>query len=86
MQSSNQSILNLRLDPSIKAHLMAMAQAENRTASELVREIITRHLQEAEALKLRAEIQREIQLIDQSADEQEVMRWIENVTDYGDWK
>jgi len=76
---SNQATINLRLDSGLKASLLALAEAENLTASELVRELLDKHVRATKELTLRAEIRRELDLIAQSEDEEEVMRWIEDV-------
>lgn len=76
---SNQATINLRLDASLKASLLALAEAENLTASELVRDLLDKHVRAIKELTLRAEIRRELDLIAQSEDEEEVMRWIQDV-------
>ena len=83
---SNQATINLRLDASLKASLLALAEAENLTASELVRDLIDERLRRSQERKLREEIQRQCRLIDQSEDEKEVMRWLEGAIDLGEWE
>ena len=77
---SQETTLNLRLDSALKAEFMAAAEADNRAAAEVLRDLMRSYVEEARRCRFQAEAQRQSQLIAGSRDEAEVMRWIRDVS------
>lgn len=77
---TRESTLNLRIDPALKAEFVKVVEAEDRAASEVVRELMRRYVDEARQKRFAAEARRQSELVASSKDEAEVMRWIQDVS------
>ncbi len=77
---SKESTLNLRIDATLKSEFTAAVEAEDRPAAEVLRMLMRRYIEEARRRRFAAEARRQSQLIAQSEDEGEVMRWIQDVS------
>jgi len=77
---SQEATLNLRLDSELKFAFMAAAEAEDRAAAEVLRELMRRYVAEARKRRFESEARKQSQLIAGSRDEAEVMRWIGDVS------
>ena len=77
---SQETTLNLRLDVSLKAEFTAAVEMENRVASDVLRELMRRYAEEVRRRRFEAEAREQSQLIADSRDEAEVMRWIRDVS------
>lgn len=85
-QQSKSGTLNFRIDPRLKADLMAATEDENRPVAEVLRELISNYLEQRQRRRFEIEARRQSQLIASSPEEREVMNWIQDVTDSRDWK
>lgn len=77
---SQETTLNLRLDSTLKAEFMAAAESEGQPAAEVLRSLMRRYAEETRQKRFAAEARRQSQLISQSREEAEVMRWIQDVS------
>ena len=77
---SKESTLNLRIDAALKQEFVAVVEAENRPAAEVLRALMRGYVEEARKRRFAAEARRQSQLIAASEDEAEVMRWIQDVS------
>jgi len=84
--SSAEATINLRLDAELKSEFLTIAEKESRPASEILRELMRNYIREARRQEYFQEAERESKIIAESEDEAEVMRWIENVSEYGELK
>jgi hypothetical protein len=75
-----ESTLNLRLDAALKQEFVAVVEAEDRPAAEVLRALMRGYVEEARKRRFAAEARRQSQLIAASEDEAEVMRWIQDVS------
>ena len=75
-----EATLNLRIDASLKAEFSAVVEAENRPAAEVLRSLMRDYVEEARKRRFAAEARRQSQLIADSEEEAEVMRWIQDVS------
>ena len=75
-----ESTLNLRIDAALKQEFVAVVEAENRPAAEVLRALMRGYVEEARKRRFTAEARRQSQLIAASEDEAEVMRWIQDVS------
>jgi len=75
-----ESTLNLRIDAALKQEFVAVVEAENRPAAEVLRALMRGYVEEARKRRFMAEARRQSQLIAASEDEAEVMRWIQDVS------
>jgi hypothetical protein len=78
-----ESTLNLRIDAGLKAEFVEAVEADDRTASEVLRGLMRSYVDEARQRRFAAEARRQSQLIAGSEDETEVMRWIQDVSALG---
>jgi|CZKF01.1.fsa_nt_gi antitoxin component of RelBE/YafQ-DinJ toxin-antitoxin module len=76
----SESTLNLRIDAALKQDFVAVVEAEDRPAAEVLRALIRGYVEEARKRRFAAEARRQSQLIAASEDEAEVMRWIQDVS------
>ena len=74
------STLNLRIDAVLKAEFAKVVEAEDRPVAEVLRSLMRRYVDEAKKRRFAAEARRQSQLISDSEDEAEVMRWIQDVS------
>ena len=77
---SREATLNLRIDADLKAEFMAAVEAEERPASEVLRSLMRDYVEEARKRRFAAEARRQSQMVSNSKDEAEVMRWIQDVS------
>jgi Antitoxin MazE-like len=77
---TRETTLNLRVDAVLKEEFAATAEAEKRASSEVLRSLMRRYVEEARRQRLAEEARRQSQLIADSEDEAEVMRWIQDVS------
>ena len=77
---SRESTLNLRIDAALKQEFVAVVEAEDRPAAEVLRALMRDYVEEARKRRFATEARRQSQLIDASEDEAEVMRWIQDVS------
>ena len=75
-----ESTLNLRIDAALKQEFVAVVEAEDRPAAEVLRALMRGYVEEARRRRFAAEARRQSQLIAASEDEAEVMRWIQDVS------
>ena len=75
-----ESTLNLRIDAALKQEFVAEVEAEDRPVSEVLRALMRGYVEEARKRRFAAEARRQSQLIADSEDEAEVMRWIQDVS------
>jgi hypothetical protein len=85
-QLPKRETLNLRIDPALKADFAAASENEKKPVAEVLRELMQSYVENAKRRKFFAEARRQSLLLTTSKDEAEVMRWIEDVSDYGGWK
>ena len=78
--------LNLRVDPKLKAEFVAASEAENRPIAEILRKFMRAYVDHAKRNKFAAEARRQSRLVTKSSDEAEVFRWMQDVSDAGQWK
>jgi len=84
MERPRIATFNLRVDARLKAEFAAAVEAENLPAAEILRSMMRDYVEEARKRRFAAEARRQSQLIASSADEAEVMRWIQDVSAEGD--
>jgi len=77
---SRESTLNLRIDATLKQEFVAVVEAENRPAAEVLRALMRGYVEEARKRRFMAEARHQSKLIAASEDEAEVMRWIQDVS------
>jgi hypothetical protein len=75
-----ETTLNLRIDADLKAEFVAAVEAEERPASEVLRSLMRDYVEEARKRRFAAEARRQSQMVSNSKDETEVMRWIQDVS------
>ena len=75
-----ESTLNLRIDAALKQEFVAVVEAENRPAAEVLRALMRGYVEDARKRRFATEARRQSQLIAASEDEAEVMRWIQDVS------
>jgi antitoxin component of RelBE/YafQ-DinJ toxin-antitoxin module len=80
IERRGEATLNLRIDAALKSEFVAAVEAEDRPASEVLRMLMRRYVEEARRRRFTAEARRQSQLIADSEDETEVMRWIKDVS------
>ena len=85
-QNRKAETLNLRIDPSLKAELVAASEMENRPVAEILRELMRAYVEHAKRRKFAAEARRQSKLITSSSDETEVFRWMQDVSDTEGWR
>jgi hypothetical protein len=73
-----ESTLNLRLDSVLKAEFAAAAG--DRPVAEVLRGLMKQYVEETRQRRFAAEARRQSQLIAESEEEAEVMRWIQDVS------
>jgi predicted transcriptional regulator len=83
--------VTFRLDPNLKAELTKLAEQDQKSLGELLRELAAERVQRVHRRAFAAEARRQSLLIaaraeDPNSDEAEVMRWIEAVADSEAWK
>ena len=78
---SRETTLNLRLDSTLKADFMAAAESEGLPAAEVLRNLMRGYVEETRKRRFASEARRQSQLVANSRDEAEVMRWIRNVSE-----
>jgi antitoxin component of RelBE/YafQ-DinJ toxin-antitoxin module len=78
--TSRESTLNLRIDADLKAEFVAVAEAEDRPVSEVLRSLMRDYVEQARTRRFAAEARRQSRMITDSEDEAEVMRWIQDVS------
>jgi antitoxin component of RelBE/YafQ-DinJ toxin-antitoxin module len=83
MARSKETTFNLRVDAALKAEFAAAVEAEDLPAAEVLRSMMRDYVKEARKRRFDAEARRQSQLIASSADEAEVMRWIQDVSALG---
>ncbi len=83
IERPREATLNLRIDAALKSEFVAAVEAEDRPASEVLRMLMRRYVEEARRRHFAAEARRQSQLIAGSEDEAEVMRWIQDVSASG---
>jgi hypothetical protein len=76
--------LNLRIDAALKQEFVSEVKAEDRPVSEVLRALMRGYVEAARKRRFAAEARRQSQLIADSEDEAEVMRWIQDVSDLGE--
>ncbi|MGO9490646.1 MAG: antitoxin MazE-like protein [Terracidiphilus sp.] len=72
--------MNLRIDADLKSEFAAAVEAEERPASEVLRSLMRDYVEEARKRRFAAEARRQSQMVSNSKDETEVMRWIQDVS------
>ena len=77
---SGETTVNLRIDAVLKEDFAAAAAAEQQPASEVLRNLMRSYVEEARHRRFLSEARRQSQLIANSKDETEVMRWIQDVS------
>jgi len=75
-----EATLNVRIDAALKAEFASAAEAEDRPAAEVLRDLMRRYVEQERQRRFAAEARRQSQLIADSEDEAEVMRWIKDVS------
>jgi metal-responsive CopG/Arc/MetJ family transcriptional regulator len=70
----------MRIDADLKAEFVAAVEAEERPASEVLRSLMRDYVEEARKQRFAAEARRQSQMVSNSKDEAEVMRWIQDVS------
>jgi antitoxin component of RelBE/YafQ-DinJ toxin-antitoxin module len=80
MERSRETTFNLRVDAALKAEFAAAVEAEDLPAAEVLRSMMREYVEEARKRRFAAEARRQSQMIASSADEAEVMRWIQDVS------
>ena len=75
-----ESTLNLRIDAALKQEFVAVVEAEDRPAAEVLRALMRGYVEDARKRRFATEARRQSQLIAASEDEAEVMRWIQDVS------
>jgi antitoxin component of RelBE/YafQ-DinJ toxin-antitoxin module len=83
IERSRETTFNLRIDATLKAEFAAAVEAEDLPAAEVLRSMMREYVEEARKRRFAAEARRQSQLIASSADEAEVMRWIQDVSALG---
>lgn len=73
--------MTIRLDRRLKDEFVSSAKSDNLPASEVLRSLILDYISRKRRERFEAEADRQSALAAESADEEEVMRWIENVSD-----
>ena len=71
----------LRLDPKLKEDFTLIAAQEERSVSEVLRDLMLTYIEKRRRERFEAEARRQSALAAESPDEEEVMRWIEDVSD-----
>jgi len=79
-----ETTLNLRIDAALKQEFVSEVKAEDRPVSEVLRALMRGYVEAARKRRFAAEARRQSQLIADSEDEAEVMRWIQDVSDLGE--
>ena len=80
MRQSKGQLLNFRIDPELKARFAKAAETQEKPVAEVLRDLMRAYVAAIEKRRLAAEARRQSQLIAESPDEAEVMRWIEDVS------
>ena len=80
IERPQESTLNLRIDTALKQEFVAVVEAEDRPAAEVLRALMRGYVEEARKRRFTAEAHRQSQLIAASEDEAEVMRWLQDVS------
>ena len=75
-----ETTLNLRIDAALKQEFVSEVKAEDRPVSEVLRALMRGYVEAARKRRFAAEARRQSQLIADSEDEAEVMRWIQDVS------
>jgi len=78
--------LTLRLDRKLKDDFVSLALEENRAASEVLRDLMADYIKRERRKRFEAEAHRQSLLASSSLDAEEVMKWIENVSDTEGWR
>ena len=77
---SRQKLLNLRIDAELKEQFERVARSSDRSAAEVLRELMRLYVEAARRREYAAEARRQSKLVSGSREEDEVMRWIEDVS------
>lgn len=77
---TRQTLLNLRIDTELKEQFERAVRARDRSAAEVLRELMRVYVETARRREFTAEARRQSSLVAGSPDEDEVMRWIEDVS------
>jgi hypothetical protein len=77
---SRQKLLNLRIDAELKEQFERVARSSDRSAAEVLRELMRVYVEAARRREFAAEARRQSKLVSGSIEEDEVMRWIEDVS------
>ncbi len=80
VERTRETTLNLRIDAALKAEFTAVVEAEDRPAAEVLRGLMRGYVEDWQRRRFAAEARRQSQLIAESEDEAEVMRWIQDVS------
>ena len=80
LDRNRETTFNLRIDGELKAEFAAAAEAEDRPAAEILRSLMRDYVEQARKRLFVAEARRQSQMIASSKDEEEVMRWIRDVS------
>jgi Protein of unknown function (DUF3018) len=78
--ASRETTMNLRIEVALKEEFAAAAEAEHRPSSEVLRSLMRGYVEEARQRRFAQEAHRQSQLLANSEDEAEVMRWIQDVS------
>lgn len=77
---STAGTLTLRLQRELKDEFISTAKIENRPASEVLRDLMLDYIARSRRQRFEEEARRQSALASSSPDEEEVMRWIESVS------
>ena len=80
------SSFNFRIDADLKEEFTAATVAEDRPGAQVLREFMRSYVERKKREDYLREVRRQSLLIRESPDEEEVMRWIEDVYDSEEWK
>ena len=77
---------NFRIDADLKEAFTAAAEADDRPAAQLLREFMRAYVARKKQEAFEREARRQSLVINGSPDEAEVLAWIDDVSDYSEWK
>jgi len=83
---SHPDTLTIRIERELKDEFVSTAKADNRPASEVLRSLMLDYISRRRRERFEAEAERQSAFAAESPDEEEVMRWIDNVSDAGSWR
>lgn len=84
-QHLKETSFNFRIDAELKEAFTAATEAHDRPAAQVLREFMRAYVEREHRESYLREVRRQIQIINESPGEEEILKWIEEASDFSEW-